>query len=80
MIQPATDLTLLTWTQFEQQLIEAGIPLTQKTIQEGLEKFARLKADPSKIVSSAEMRKRMEHGIGEMLQDNIAPVASMIES
>jgi prevent-host-death family protein len=65
-LQPATDLPLLTWAQFEQQLTEAGIPLelAQKTIQEGLEKFAQMKADPSRIVSSAEMRKRMaERGV-----------------
>jgi hypothetical protein len=66
MIQPVTDLPLLTWAQFKQQLTEAGIPLelAQKTIQEGLEKFAKMKADPASVVSSAEMRKRMaERGV-----------------
>jgi hypothetical protein len=55
MIQPVTDLPLLTWAQFKQQLTEAGIPLelAQKTIQEGLEKFAKMKADPASVVSSA---------------------------
>lgn len=65
-IQSATDARFLTWAQFEQQLTEAGIPLhlAQKTLQEGLEKLAKMESDPSNIVSGAEMRKRMaERGV-----------------
>ena len=60
-LQPATDPHFLTWAQFEQQLTEAGIPLhlAQKTLQDGLEKLAKMESDPSSVVSSAEMRKRM---------------------
>jgi prevent-host-death family protein len=60
-MQPVTDPRFLTWVQFEQQLIEAGIPLdlAQKTLQKGLEKLAKMESDPTSIVSSTEMRKRM---------------------
>jgi prevent-host-death family protein len=65
-VQPVTDSHLLTWTQFEKQLTEAGIPshLAQKTLQEGVEKLIQMESDPFRTVSGTEMRKRMaERGV-----------------